>query len=106
MALKERLNAGLLEAGKSISDEKLEKVISILKPSEEKIIWYTNWMEFGFYLLYLTSKTDDRRRFLEGTKLLYKKMIFSNDELYSILKRRNLKIDKHCLLNYNWSYEI
>jgi len=59
MALREKLNDGLLKAGKSISDEKLENVISILKPFEEKIKWYKSWIELGFYILYLTSPGED-----------------------------------------------
>ena len=47
MGLKEKLNDGLLKAGKSISNEKVEKVISFLKPFEEKIRWYKKWNEFG-----------------------------------------------------------
>ena len=59
MVLKDKLNAGLLEAGKSLSEEKLENVISIFSLFEERIEWYPNWTELGFYSLYLAALRDD-----------------------------------------------
>jgi len=48
MSLIEKLKASLLKARKSVSDEKLQKVISILAPIYDHLIWFPYWTDARF----------------------------------------------------------